>query len=154
MFRIPLGVLTAQSIGMGNTKLTGQYTQAGMILFLVSVIPITVVWMFVMGPVLRWFGFDEETVQLGVEFTQSYVWAEGTCARQASSTLSLCFIWLSFSWKLSGGDFVLDSLFAATCRFFIYIKSSWVSMAVYKPCWTFRDTKFTAPFLPAYEKCQ
>jgi hypothetical protein len=84
---------------MGNTKLTGQYTQAGMILFFVSVIPITIVWMFVMGPVLRWFGFDEETVQLGVEFTQSYVWAEGTCRVRHHTIMSCCCTRL-FVWKL------------------------------------------------------
>jgi MatE len=69
-------LLTSMSIGMGNTKLTGKYTQVGLILSALTILPTCFFWIAVIGPVLDWFGFDEETVALGKAFTRTYVWSQ------------------------------------------------------------------------------
>jgi MatE len=69
-------LLTSMSIGMGNTKLTGKYTQVGLILSVLTILPTCFFWIAVIGPVLDWFGFDEDTVVLGKEFTRTYVWSQ------------------------------------------------------------------------------
>jgi energy-converting hydrogenase Eha subunit G len=59
-----MGVLCIQSIGMGTTRLTGQYIQIGLILYLAIVTPATMAFVIVMDDILAFFGFDEETVRV------------------------------------------------------------------------------------------
>jgi MatE len=70
------GVLCCQSIGTGQTKLTGQYVQLSVFLFTVCIIPFSLGWTFAIGPTLHFMGFDERTVDIGVDFTKVYVWAK------------------------------------------------------------------------------
>lgn len=63
-----LASLCSQAIGAGNKKLAGQYCQIVLVLYTLFFIPCMVVWAVYMGPILRWFGFDEETVAIGVQY--------------------------------------------------------------------------------------
>jgi MatE len=67
---------TSMSIGLGNTKLTGKYTQVGLVLSVLTILLTCFFWIAVIGPVLEWFGFDDDTVALGKEFTRTYVWSQ------------------------------------------------------------------------------
>jgi hypothetical protein len=69
-------LLTCMSIGVGNTKLTGKYTQLGVVLSALTVLPTCFFWIAVIGPVLDWFGFDDDTVELGKQFTRTYIWSQ------------------------------------------------------------------------------
>lgn len=68
-----LTTLCSQAVGAGNNKLTGQYVQISAILFTLCCIPIFTFWMFFMGPTIRWFGFDEETVKIGQDYILLYL---------------------------------------------------------------------------------
>jgi MatE len=70
------GVLCSQSIGTGQTKLTGQYVQLSVILFVLCIIPFSLGWTFAIGPCLDFMGFDPRTVEMGINFTKVYVWAQ------------------------------------------------------------------------------
>lgn len=71
-----LVTLCGQALGAGNNKLVGQYFQLAIIMDTVLFIPIIVMWYFFMATVLEWFGFDEETVRIGAEFSKIYVVTE------------------------------------------------------------------------------
>jgi MatE len=70
------GVLCSQTIGSGQTKLTGQYFQIGLFCFVICIIPFSIGWTFAIGPTLNFMGFDAGTVQIGVDFTKIYVWSQ------------------------------------------------------------------------------
>jgi Na+-driven multidrug efflux pump len=58
-----MSVLCIQSIGVGTTRLTGQYIQIGLVLYVAIVTPATMAFVLVMGDILAFLGFDEETVR-------------------------------------------------------------------------------------------
>lgn len=71
-----LTTLLSHSVGAGNRKLTGEYLQLAIVFYVVFSIPFIVMWFYLMGPALEFFGYDEQTVQIGVAFTKPYLFAE------------------------------------------------------------------------------
>jgi MatE len=65
--------LCSQAIGAGNKRLAGQYIQIATILYVLCYIPIFILWMFMIGPLFSWLGFDGAddglTRNIGEQFT-------------------------------------------------------------------------------------
>jgi len=59
-----VGVLGPQADGACNDLLVGRYMQLGLIFYTLLCIPSIIIWSLYTEPVVRWFGFDEETAQL------------------------------------------------------------------------------------------
>ena len=72
-FHESLTTLCSQAIGARNKKLAGQYLQISMVLYVICFTPFIAFWMIYMDETLRWFGFDEYTVQVGTDFARIYV---------------------------------------------------------------------------------
>lgn len=75
-FKDSLQVLLSQAIGARNKVLAGQYMQINIILFIVLFSPIAVFWIMYMESVLEWFGFDDDIVKLGVDFSRIYIFVQ------------------------------------------------------------------------------
>lgn len=67
-FHEALATLCSQAIGAGNKELAGTYVQIVTLLYTIFFIPFMIFWALYMDAVLRWFGFDEETVQIGKHY--------------------------------------------------------------------------------------
>jgi MatE len=69
--------LCSQAIGAGNKRLAGQYIQIATILYILCYIPIFILWMFMIGPLFSWLGFDGAddglTREIGEQFTILYL---------------------------------------------------------------------------------
>lgn len=63
-----LATLCSQAIGVGNKTLAGKYVQIVTLLYTAFFIPFMFMWAVYIDAVLRWFGFDEETVQIGQQY--------------------------------------------------------------------------------------
>lgn len=68
-----LVTLLSHSIGSGNRKLTGQYVQLSMELYVLFSIPLMVMWYFVIESTLLLFGFDATVAQIGFRFAVPYM---------------------------------------------------------------------------------
>lgn len=75
-FKDSLQVLLSQAIGARNKNLAGQYMQINMIFFIALFSPIAVFWIVYMEIVLEWFGFDDDIVKLGVDFSRIYIFVQ------------------------------------------------------------------------------
>ena len=63
-----LATLCSQAIGLGNKELAGAYVQIVTVLYTACFIPFMILWAVYVDSALRWFGFDEETVQIGQQY--------------------------------------------------------------------------------------
>lgn len=72
-FQEALTTLCSHAVGAGNRKLAGQYVQIAATLFTACNIPIFLFWIFLIGPTIRWFGYDEETVKIGEDYILLYL---------------------------------------------------------------------------------
>lgn len=68
-FHEALATLCSQAIGARNNWLAGQYVQIVAVLYTAFFIPFMILWAIYMDATLEWLGFDEETVQIGVQYT-------------------------------------------------------------------------------------
>lgn len=68
-----LTTLCSQAIGAKQKRLAGQYVQLAVVLYLLAFVPLMVVLVWGMEGILRWFGFEEDTVQQGVEYNKVYL---------------------------------------------------------------------------------
>lgn len=75
-FQDALATLCSHAVGGGKKKLAGQYVQIATICYSLCFIPIFVIWSFYAGDVVRWFGFDEETVKIGEDFALLFLFSE------------------------------------------------------------------------------
>ena len=72
--------LCSHAIGAGNYKLAGQYVQLSALIYTICIIPNIVFWLFFLDDAIRWFGFNEATVELGYRFgviVLFHEWLEG-----------------------------------------------------------------------------
>ena len=71
--------LCSHAVGVGNKRLAGQYIQIATILFTLLYIPIFVLWIYMIGPLFAWLGFDGTedgpTRVIGEQFTTLYLFA-------------------------------------------------------------------------------
>lgn len=67
-FHSALATLCSQAIGGNNKPLAGTYVQIVTLMYTVFFIPFMIIWALYMDAALRWFGFDEETVQIGKQY--------------------------------------------------------------------------------------
>ena len=71
--------LCSHAVGVGNKRLAGQYIQIATILFTLLYIPIFVLWIYMIGPLFTWLGFDGTedgpTRMIGEQFTMLYLFA-------------------------------------------------------------------------------
>jgi hypothetical protein len=74
-FADALVTLLSHSIGTGNKKLTGEYVQISMILFVLTYIPFIFMWWFVIEDAVMLLGFDRETAEMGKSFAIPYLFA-------------------------------------------------------------------------------
>jgi hypothetical protein len=75
-FKDSLQVLLSQAIGARNKVLAGQYMQINMIFFIVLFSPIALFWVVYMESILEWFGYDDDIVKLGVDFSRIYIFVQ------------------------------------------------------------------------------
>lgn len=68
-FHEALATLCSQAIGAKKHRLAGKYVQLAVIFYTVSYMPFAVMWAFFMDDAVRWFGFDEETVEIAQQYT-------------------------------------------------------------------------------------
>lgn len=68
-FHEALATLCSQAIGANKHRLAGKYVQLAVIFYTVSYMPFAIMWGYVMGDAVRWFGFDEETVEIAEQYT-------------------------------------------------------------------------------------
>jgi hypothetical protein len=71
--------LCSHAVGVGNKRLAGQYIQIATVLFTLLYIPIFVLWIYMIGPLFAWLGFDGSddgpTRIIGEQFTMLYLFA-------------------------------------------------------------------------------
>jgi Na+-driven multidrug efflux pump len=71
--------LCSHAVGVGNRRLAGQYIQIATILYTLCYIPIFVLWIFLIGPLFTWLGFDGKddglTREIGEQFTLLYLFS-------------------------------------------------------------------------------
>jgi hypothetical protein len=81
--------LCSQAVGVGNKRLAGQYIQIATILFILCYIPIFFLWIFMIGPIFTWLGFDEKddglTREIGEQFTILFLFVSFIHGVNASS---------------------------------------------------------------------
>ncbi|GFH46032.1 hypothetical protein CTEN210_02506 [Chaetoceros tenuissimus] len=65
--------ICAHAIGAENYKLAGQYVQISTVLYIGLSIPIFILWYFVMGDCIRLFGFGDDVVAIGEQYTKIVV---------------------------------------------------------------------------------
>ena len=65
--------ICAHAIGAENYKLAGQYVQISTVLYIGLSIPLFTLWYFVMGDCIRLFGFGDDVVAIGEEYTKIVV---------------------------------------------------------------------------------
>jgi len=75
-FQNALATLCSHAVGGERQKLAGQYVQIATICYALCFVPIFVFWAFFVDDVIRWFGFDEETVAIGQDFAILFLFAE------------------------------------------------------------------------------
>lgn len=75
-FKDSLQVLLSQAIGARNKVLAGQYMQINMVFFIVLFSPIALFWIMYMESILEWFGYDDDIVKLGVDFSRIYIFVQ------------------------------------------------------------------------------
>jgi hypothetical protein len=63
-----LSVLCSQAIGVGEKKLAGEYVQIAVIISQIMYLPQMVFWMFFMKDLILWFGFSDETAEIGYSY--------------------------------------------------------------------------------------
>jgi len=71
-----LTMLLSHSIGSGNRKLTGQYVQLSICLYVLFDIPVIVFWSFVISDALRVLGFDDDVAEIGQSFAFPYLFSK------------------------------------------------------------------------------
>ena len=62
--------ICAHAIGAENYQLAGQYVQISTVLYIGLSIPIFILWYFVMGDCIRLFGFGDDVVAIGEQYTK------------------------------------------------------------------------------------
>ena len=75
-FHESIATLGSQALGRRNNKLVGQYVQLSMVLYVLCYIPFVVLWWIYMPSIMLWLGFDQETADIGQEYTQVYLFLE------------------------------------------------------------------------------
>eukprot|EP00521_Asterionellopsis_glacialis_P013049 CAMPEP_0195293792 /NCGR_PEP_ID=MMETSP0707-20130614/13354_1 /TAXON_ID=33640 /ORGANISM="Asterionellopsis glacialis, Strain CCMP134" /LENGTH=987 /DNA_ID=CAMNT_0040354587 /DNA_START=164 /DNA_END=3127 /DNA_ORIENTATION=+ len=65
-----LGTVCPHAIGAENYKLAGQYVQIASVVYLIGSIPVMGMWWFIMDDCMRLFGFSEDVVEIGVQYTR------------------------------------------------------------------------------------
>jgi Na+-driven multidrug efflux pump len=67
-----MAVLGPQADGAGNDLLVGRYLQLGIIFFLLGTIPGMLIWSFLTERAVLWFGFDQETADIGQAYAYPF----------------------------------------------------------------------------------
>ena len=67
-FHEALTTLCSQAIGAKRHRLAGKYVQIATVLYVVTYIPFALLWVVVMDDAMRWFGFDEQTIHMGMQY--------------------------------------------------------------------------------------
>ena len=75
-FHESIATLCSQALGRRNHKLVGQYVQLSMILYVLCYIPFIALWWMYMPSIMLWLGFDQETADIGQEYTRVYLFLE------------------------------------------------------------------------------
>lgn len=75
-FHESIATLCSQALGRRNHKLVGQYVQLSMVLYVLCYIPFIVLWWIYMPSIMLWLGFDQETADIGQEYTRVYLFLE------------------------------------------------------------------------------
>lgn len=60
--------LCSHAVGAKNYKLAGQYVQLSAIVYTICLIPNVAFWLVLLDDTIRWFGFNEETVEIGYQY--------------------------------------------------------------------------------------
>jgi hypothetical protein len=68
-----MAVLGPQADGAGNDLLVGRYLQLGIIFFLLGTIPGMLIWSFLTERAVLWFGFDQETADIGQAYAYPFL---------------------------------------------------------------------------------
>ena len=75
-FQHSLATLCSHAVGSGRKRLAGQYVQIATICYAICYVPIFVCWSFFAGDVIRWLGFDEETVTIGSDYALLFLFSK------------------------------------------------------------------------------
>jgi hypothetical protein len=75
-FMESLTPLLSFSRGTENGKLTGEYVQLALIFTIVFTVPFMFLWGFITDDVMKLFGFDDITAEIGQSFALPYLWSK------------------------------------------------------------------------------
>lgn len=70
-----LTTLCSQAVGAKQFNLAGQYLQMSLLLYVLFSIPFMAIWWIYTGDIMVWFGFDDETAEMGHDFAKVYIFA-------------------------------------------------------------------------------
>ena len=75
-FHESIATLCSQALGRHNHKLVGQYVQLSMLLYVICYIPFIILWWIYMPAIMLWLGFDQDTADIGQEYSRVYLFLE------------------------------------------------------------------------------